>query len=96
MTQPEDTSYWVVSPISYEDTMKLAASDLIENFQRDPRKNESRFWPGGKGTFKHLYENLPAGADIVNASGNLAVKKETTTIKAPRVIHRGTGMGIPE
>ena len=91
----EDTPYWVVSPISYEDTVKLAASDLIENFQRDPRKRESRFWPGGKGTFKHLYENLPAGADIVNASGTLAVKKETAVIKAPRVIHRSSGIEIP-
>ena len=64
-----ENRFWLVSPISYEDTIKLASSDVVENFTRDPTKGEARFWPGNKGVFKHLSDNLPDGATIVDDAG---------------------------
>ena len=83
--QPEkENAYWAVSNLTYQQTMYLANSELIENFQRDVRKLETKFWPGTKGTWKHLYDNLPEGATITNESGTQSWKRETAVLKLDR------------
>ena len=87
----EPTPYWLIGPISYQDAVNLSASDLITNFQRDPRKNDAKFWPGNQSVLTYLRQNLPDGSAITNAEGTQPVQ---THIKAPVVVHKRTGRDI--
>ena len=49
-----DNPYWLVSGLSYEDTLKLASADCVENFQRDAQSGETKFWPGSAEVYFHL------------------------------------------
>ena len=83
-----ENAFWLVGPLSYQDTIKLAASDLIEHFQRDVQKCETKFWPGSRGVLKHLYDNLPEFASIINEGGTQLIQRETPKIKVVPVIHK--------
>jgi hypothetical protein len=60
----KERTYWLVRGISYEDAVKLSNTDLISNFQRDTRKNETKFWPGSSGVLTYLKRHLPEGAVV--------------------------------
>ena len=89
-----DNPFWLVSPISYEDAVKLADSELIKNFQRDPRRNEAKFWPNSQGVLTYLRQSLPKGSAIVNATGTQSALQKNTKIKAPVVVHKRVGQDI--
>ena len=79
--------YWEIAHLSYQDTIRLQASDLVEHYVRDPVKSEVKFWPPSKGVLNYLRANLPEGASIVN-EGTQAATKEASRIKKPVIIHR--------
>lgn len=74
----EETSYWVVTELTYQQAVNLAASDLIKNFQRDSVKGSARFWPNSKGVFNYLSEHAPEKSLILNDKGE-AVRMEQKT-----------------
>ena len=82
---------WLVSNLSYADTIKLASSELVESFQRDPRRGEARFWPGNPGVLKHLKDNLPEGCTIEGEE----LQAKVASPRMPAVVHR-MGMDIAE
>jgi len=73
-----ENKFWLLTNISYQQAVNLAASDLIKDFQRDPVKNTARFWPGSTGVFRYLSEHAPEKALILNDRGE-AVKLERGT-----------------
>jgi len=90
----EETRYWEVTNISYEDTMKLHASDLIENYTRDATKNQARFWPPSKAVFRYLCEHAPEKSLILNDKGEaVRLERETQALKTFPV-RRPTKMGM--
>lgn len=91
--QQREPVYWLIKNISYQDTVKLSANNLVESFQRDSKANESRFWPGSKGVFKHLHDNLPEGAAIFDDSNTNSAKKVRAV---PAVIHKSVGLDIAD
>lgn len=74
----EETRYWEVTNVSYQDTVQLSASDLIKNYTRDSTKNQARFWPPSKAVYNYLAENAPEKSLILNDKGE-AVRQEQTT-----------------
>ena len=72
--------YWLVSGLSYEDTLKLASADCVENFQRDAQSGETKFWPGTAEVFNHLYRNTEPGQMIAAADGSYLLAKERCKI----------------
>ena len=86
-----ETRYWLVKNLSYEDTVKQLAdgSDLIIDYQRDAKKNETRFWPGSKGVYTYLSEHLPLGSEIRGDE----IEKRESEFKRPVIVHR-MGMDI--
>lgn len=75
---------WVIrGPMSYEQRIKLAASELIEAFQPDGRRTETRFWPGSPGVYTYLKANLPPNCTIEGEE--LQAKEEK---RMPAVVHR--------
>jgi hypothetical protein len=71
-----DNPYWLVSGLSYEDTIRLAAAICVENFQRDARTGDTKFWPGDHAVFEHLYHQSAPSTKIIRADGNAAVWRE--------------------
>jgi hypothetical protein len=55
----EETSYWLVCDLTYQQAVNLAASDLVKNFQRNAHTGETRFWPNSKGVYNYLSEHAP-------------------------------------
>ena len=88
--QPEkEPAFWLIKGISYQDTQILGASELVEHYQRDARKNSAKFWPGSKGVHTHLKANLPEGATLSDDS-----EEEKPFKRPPVILHSGTGLDI--
>jgi hypothetical protein len=64
-----ESKFWLVTDLSYPQSVNLAASDLITNFDRDHRNKRSRFWPGTKGVLSYLQMNMPRGCSIRSDKG---------------------------
>ena len=78
-----DNPYWLVSGLSYEDALKLASADCVENFQRDAQSGETKFWPGGHAVFEHLYRQTDPGTMISQADGKAAIWRDV--YKLPKI-----------
>ena len=79
----DQSAHWVVTNITYQQAVNLAASDLIKDFQRDPVKGTARFWPGSKGVFKHLMDHAPEASLILNDRGEpVRLERKTQAIKS--------------
>ena len=73
--------YWLVSGLSYEDALRLASADCVENFQRDARNGETKFWPGDHAVFDHLFCETQAGVTITRADGTADARKEVCKVR---------------
>ena len=79
----EETSYWLVADLTYEQAVNLAASDLVKNFQRNAHTGETRFWPPSKGVYNYLAEHAPEKALILNDRGEaVRLERGTQAIKS--------------
>ena len=79
----EQSAYCLVTNVTYQQAVNLAASDLLKDFQRDPVKGTARFWPGSKGVFKHLMDHAPEASLILNDRGDaIRPERETQAIKS--------------
>lgn len=68
--------YWLVSGLSYEDAIRLAAAICVENFQRDALTGDTKFWPGDHAVFEHLCYQAKPSTIIAQADGHAAVWRE--------------------
>lgn len=75
----EESLFWRVTDLSYQDAVNLSASDLVKNFERDANNGSARFWPGSPGVFRHLAEHAPEASLILNDKGE-AVRLERGTL----------------
>lgn len=88
------SAYWVVTNITYQQAVNLAASDLIKDFQRDPVKNQAKFWPGSTGVFRYLSEHAPEKSLILNDKGD-GVRLERGTLNQKSFpVRRPAKMGM--
>ena len=93
----DQSAYWLVTGITYQQAVNLAASDLIKDFQRDPTHGEAKFWPGSAGVFRHLSEHAPEKSLILNDKGEaVRLERGTRAIKSFPVRRPAKmGMEIP-
>ena len=90
----EETRYWEVTNLSYEQMVNLVESDLIKNFTRDSLKNQARFWPPSKGVYNYLNEHAPERSLILNDKGE-AVRLERGTLNQKSFpVRRPAKMGM--
>ena len=75
----EETSYWLVCDLTYQQAVNLGASDLVKNFQRNAHTGETKFWPNSKGVYNYLSEHAPERSLILNDKGE-AVRLERGTL----------------
>lgn len=79
-----DNPYWLVSGLSYEDALKLASADCVENFQRDAQSGETKFWPGNSDVLAYLRDALGPEQNIVAANGVYTVNQRRPKLIATR------------
>jgi len=93
----EETSYWNVTSLSYQQAVNLAANDLVKDFQRDPVRGEAKFWPGSTGVFRYLTEHAPEKSLILNDKGGaVRLEQKTGELKSFPVRRPAKmGMNIP-
>ena len=79
----EETSYWLVCDLTYQQAVNLAASDLVKHFQRNSYTGETRFWPNSKGVYRYLCDHAPEKALVLNDRGEaVRLERETQAIKS--------------
>ena len=78
-----ENEFWLLTNITYQQAVNLAASDLVKDFQRDPVKGTARFWPGSTGVFRYLSEHAPEKSLILNDKGEaVRLERGTQAIKS--------------
>ena len=94
----EETGYWLVCDLTYQQAVNLAASDLVKHFQRNSYTGETKFWPNSKGVYNYLAEHAPEKALILNDRGEAVKLERGTQALKTFPVRRPVkmGMGIPE
>ena len=86
---PKECNAWIVRGLTYQQRIILGGNELIEHYQPDGRKLETRFWPGSIGVYNYLKDNLPEGCTIEGEE----LQAKVASPRMPAVVHR-MGMDI--